>query len=103
MAEETEDSPSTFGDLKKTFIGILATIMTAAGGIVITQFENLFLGGDEPTEVVQPAPQNITINVPTQQPQIIRERVIEKEPDTVVVEQPKESAKDKLLKYKKGQ
>jgi hypothetical protein len=114
MAEETEDSPSTFGDLKKTIVGILATILTAGGGIVVTQFENLFGGGDESTEVAAPSQsQNVSvsgpeiiINIPEQKQSVVREVVrevpVETKKDTVVAEPPQESAQSRLLKYKKN-
>jgi hypothetical protein len=95
------------GSLKNTILGVLATILTAAGGVLVTQFENLF-GGGEAVEQTAPAQPQIIINN-TQQGGgggVVRERVVEKPvivpiqtaaPETVKVEEKKPSARDRLL------
>jgi hypothetical protein len=90
MSEETENDGS-WGGLKKTIVGTLATIVTGSGVWIST---TLFGGGDDKeetkTEQVAPAPViNLNLeNNNTQQQNnsgggttIIKERVIEKQPE----------------------
>jgi hypothetical protein len=95
------------GSLKNTILGVLATILTAAGGVLVTQFENLFGGGDAVEQTAPGQPQIIINN--TQQGGgggVVRERVVEKPvivpiqtaaPETVKVEEKKPSSRDRLL------
>lgn len=94
------------GGLKNTILGVLATILTAAGGVLVTQFENLF-GGDEAVEQTAPGqPQIIINNSNSQSGGTVRERVVERPiivpiqtaaAETVKVEEKKPSSRDRLL------
>ena len=93
MAEEKE---GFFSQIKNQVIATIGVVITAAGGIVVTNMETLFSPAQEETvqEVVvdsiannQP---NIIINVPSNQP-VVKERVIVKE---VPVEEKKEKEEE---------
>ena len=93
MAEEKE---GFFSQIKNQVIATIGVVITAAGGIVVTNMETLFSPAQEETvqEVVvdstankQP---NIIINVPSNQP-VVKERVIVKE---VPVEKKKEKEEE---------
>ena len=93
MAEEKE---GFFSQIKNQVIATIGVVITAAGGIVVTNMETLFSPAQEETvqEVVvdstannQP---NIVINVPSNQP-VVKERVIVKE---VPVEKKKEKEEE---------
>jgi hypothetical protein len=92
MAEEKE---GFFSQIKNQVIATIGVVITAAGGIVVTNMESIFSPAEPEAvqEVVvdstannQP---NIIINVPTQQP--VKERVIVKE---VPVEKKKEKEEE---------
>lgn len=92
MAEEKE---GFFSQIKNQVIATIGVVITAAGGIVVTNMESIFSPAQEEVvkEVVvdstankQP---NIIINVPTQQP--VKETVIVKE---VPVEKKKEKEEE---------
>lgn len=89
MAEEKE---GFFSQIKNQIITTIGIVITAAGGIVVTNMESIFSPAQEDVvqEVVvdstankQP---NIIINVPSNQP-VVKERIIVKE---VPVEEKKE-------------
>jgi len=93
MAEEKE---GFFSQIKNQVIATIGVVITAAGGIVVTNMETLFSPAQEEAvqEVVvdstannQP---NIIINVPSTQP-VVKERVIVKE---VPVEKKKEKEEE---------
>ncbi len=93
MAEEKE---GFFSQIKNQVIATVGVVITAAGGIVVTNMETLFSPAEEEVvkEVVvdstankQP---NIIINVPSNQP-VVKERVIVKE---VPVEKKKEKEEE---------
>lgn len=93
MAEEKE---GFFSQIKNQVIATIGVVITAAGGIVVTNMETLFSPAQEETvqEVVvdstannQP---NIIINVPSNQP-VVKERVVVKE---VPVEKKKEKEEE---------
>jgi hypothetical protein len=92
--------------LKNTILGVLATILTAAGGVLVTQFENLFGGGEAVEQTAPGQPQIIINNSNSQSGGTVRERVVEKPiivpiqtapAETVKVEEKKPSARDRLL------
>lgn len=80
MAEEKE---GFFSQIKNQVIATVGVVITAAGGIVVTNMESIFSPAEP--EVVQEVvvdsiannQPNIIINVPTQQP--VKETVIVKE------------------------
>mgnify|MGYP007029126938 CR=1 FL=1 len=93
MAEEKE---GFFSQIKNQVIATIGVVITAAGGIVVTNMESIFSPAQEEVvkEVVvdstannQP---NIIINVPSNQP-VVKERVIVKE---VPVEKKKEKEEE---------
>ena len=92
MAEEKE---GFFSQIKNQVIATIGVVITAAGGIVVTNMESIFSPAEP--EVVQEVvvdstannQPNIIINVPTQQP--VKERVIVKE---VPVEKKKEKEEE---------
>ena len=93
MAEEKE---GFFSQIKNQVIATIGVVITAAGGIVVTNMESIFSPAQEEVvnEVVvdstannQP---NIIINVPSTQP-VVKERVIVKE---VPVEKKKEKEEE---------
>lgn len=81
MAEEKE---GFFSQIKNQIIATIGVVITAAGGIVVTNMESLFSPAEE--EVVQEVvvdstankQPNIIINVPSTQP-VVKERIIVKE------------------------
>ena len=81
MSEEKE---GFFSQIKNQIITTIGIVITAAGGIVVTNMESLFSPAQE--EVVQEVvvdstanrQPNIIINVPSTQP-VVKERVIVKE------------------------
>ena len=89
MAEEKE---GFFSQIKNQVIATIGVVITAAGGIVVTNMETLFSPAQE--EVVQEVvvdstannQPNIIINVPSNQP-VVKERIVVKE---VPVEKKKE-------------
>lgn len=93
MAEEKE---GFFSQIKNQVIATIGVVITAAGGIVVTNMETLFSPAQE--EVVQEVvvdstannQPNIIINVPSNQP-VVKERVIVKE---VPVEEKKEKEEE---------
>jgi hypothetical protein len=92
MAEEKE---GFFSQIKNQVIATVGVVITAAGGIVVTNMESIFSPAEP--EVVQEVvvdsiannQPNIIINVPTQQP--VKETVIVKE---VPVEKKKEKEEE---------
>lgn len=92
MAEEKE---GFFSQIKNQVIATIGVVITAAGGIVVTNMESIFSPAEP--EVVQEVvvdstannQPNIIINVPTQQP--VKETVIVKE---VPVEKKKEKEEE---------
>jgi len=93
MAEKKE---GFFSQIKNQVIATIGVVITAAGGIVVTNTESIFSPAQEDVvqEVVvdstannQP---NIIINVPSNQP-VVKERVIVKE---VPVEKKKEKEEE---------
>lgn len=92
MAEEKE---GFFSQIKNQVIATIGVVITAAGGIVVTNMESIFSPAEP--EVVQEVvvdstannQPNIIINVPTQQP--VKEKVIVKE---VPVEKKKEKEEE---------
>ena len=92
MAEEKE---GFFSQIKNQIIATIGVVITAAGGIVVTNMESIFSPAEP--EVVQEVvvdstannQPNIIINVPTQQP--VKEKVIVKE---VPVEKKKEKEEE---------
>ena len=80
MAEEKE---GFFSQIKNQVIATIGVVITAAGGIVVTNMESIFSPAQD--EVVQEVvvdstankQPNITINIPQQQP-VVQERVIVK-------------------------
>ena len=92
MAEEKE---GFFSQIKNQVIATIGVVITAAGGIVVTNMESIFSPAEQ--EVVQEVvvdstannQPNIIINVPTQQP--VKETVIVKE---VPVEKKKEKEEE---------
>lgn len=109
MAEETQEEKGFLGQIKNQIIGGIGIVLAGVGTMFLDEVKSIIGIEDEPTEVAAPS-QNvsvtgpeITINIPEQKPStqtIIREVPAEK--DTVVVEQPKETSTNRLLKYKKG-
>lgn len=93
MAEEKE---GFFSQIKNQVIATIGVVITAAGGIVVTNMESIFSPAQE--EVVQEVvvdstankQPNIIINVPSTQP-VVKERVIVKE---VPVEKKKEKEEE---------
>jgi hypothetical protein len=94
------------GSLKNTILGVLATILTAAGGVLVTQFENLFGGGEAVEQTAPAQPQIIINNSNSQSGGAVRERVVERPiivpiqtaaAETVKVEEKKPSSRDRLL------
>lgn len=93
MAEEKE---GFFSQIKNQVIATIGVVITAAGGIVVTNMETIFSPAQE--EVVQEVvvdstannQPNIIINVPSNQP-VVKERVIVKE---VPVEKKKEKEEE---------
>lgn len=93
MAEEKE---GFFSQIKNQVIATIGVVITAAGGIVVTNMESIFSPAQE--EVVQEVvvdstannQPNIIINVPSNQP-VVKERVIVKE---VPVEKKKEKEEE---------
>ena len=93
MAEEKE---GFFSQIKNQVIATVGVVITAAGGIVVTNMESIFSPAQE--EVVQEVvvdstannQPNIIINVPSNQP-VVKERVIVKE---VPVEKKKEKEEE---------
>lgn len=82
MAEEQKEG--FFSQIKNQILATIGVIITAAGGLVVSNIENLFSPAEPEVinEVVvdttankQP---NITINIPQQQP-VVQERVVVKE------------------------
>ena len=83
MSEEK----SFFGQIKNQIIAGVGVVITAVGGVVVSQIEGLFgIEEEAPTEQVQPATQSqevnvagpeIIINIPEQKP--VKEKVIVKE------------------------
>ena len=93
MAEEKE---GFFSQIKNQVIATIGVVITAAGGIVVTNMESIFSPAQE--EMVQEVvvdstannQPNIIINVPSNQP-VVKERVIVKE---VPVEKKKEKEEE---------
>ena len=93
MAEKKE---GFFSQIKNQVIATIGVVITAAGGIVVTNMESIFSPAQE--EVVQEVvvdstannQPNIIINVPSNQP-VVKERVIVKE---VPVEKKKEKEEE---------
>lgn len=93
MAEEKE---GFFSQIKNQVIATIGVVITAAGGIVVTNMESIFSPAQD--EVVQEVvvdstsnkQPNIIINVPSTQP-VVKERVIVKE---VPVEKKKEKEEE---------
>ena len=93
MAEEKE---GFFSQIKNQVIATIGVVITAAGGVVVTNMETIFSPAQE--EVVQEVvvdstannQPNIIINVPSNQP-VVKERVIVKE---VPVEKKKEKEEE---------
>ena len=93
MAEEKE---GFFSQIKNQVIATIGVVITAAGGIGVTNMETIFSPAQE--EVVQEVvvdstannQPNIIINVPSNQP-VVKERVIVKE---VPVEKKKEKEEE---------
>lgn len=93
------ENQSFFGQIKNQIIAGVGVVITAVGGVVVSQIEGLFGIEEEPaTEQVQPAAQSqevnvagpeIIINIPEQQP--VKEKVIVKE----VAAKPKKTATEK--------
>ena len=114
MSEEVKEEQGFFGQLKTQIIGGAGVVLAGIGTMFLDEVKSFVGIEDEPTEQVAPAQsQNvsvtgpaITINIPEQQPQQVVREVVREVPaaktDTVVVEQPKETATSRLLKYKKG-
>lgn len=116
MSEEVKEEQGFFGQLKTQIIGGVGILLTGIGTMFLDEVKSIVgIVDEEPSAVEAPAQNNqqsvsvtgpaITINVPEQKPQVVREVVREvpaAKPDTVVVEQPKETATSRLLKYKKG-
>ena len=81
MAEEKE---GFFSQIKNQVIATIGVVITAAGGIVVTNMESIFSPAQD--EVVQEVvvdstankQPNIIINVPSNQP-VVKDRVIVKE------------------------
>jgi hypothetical protein len=93
MAEEKE---GFFSQIKNQVIATIGVVITAAGGIVVTNMESIFSPAQD--EVVQEVvvdstankQPNIIINVPSAQP-VVKERIIVKE---VPVEKKKEKEEE---------
>jgi hypothetical protein len=93
MAEEKE---GFFSQIKNQVIATIGVVITAAGGIVVTNMESILAPAQE--EVVQEVvvdstankQPNIIINVPSAQP-VVKERIIVKE---VPVEKKKEKEEE---------
>ena len=78
---------SFFGQIKNQIIAGVGVVITAVGGVVVSQIEGLFgIEEEAPTEQVQPTTQSqevnvagpeIIINIPEQKP--VKEKVIVKE------------------------
>ena len=78
---------SFFGQIKNQIIAGVGVVITAVGGVVVSQIEGLFgIEEEASTEQVQPATQSqevnvsgpeIIINIPEQKP--VKEKVIVKE------------------------
>ena len=93
MAEEKE---GFFSQIKNQVIATIGVVITAAGGIVVTNMESIFSPAQE--EVVQEVvvdsttnkQPNIIINVPSTQP-VVKERIVVKE---VPVEKKKEKEEE---------
>jgi hypothetical protein len=93
MSEEKE---GFFSQIKNQIITTIGIVITAAGGIVVTNMESLFSPAQE--EVVQEVvvdstanrQPNIIINVPSTQP-VVKERIVVKE---VPVEKKKEKEEE---------
>ena len=83
----SEENGSFFGQIKNQIIAGVGVVITAVGGVVVSQIEGLFgIEEEAPTEQVQPATQSqevnvsgpeIIINIPEQKP--VKEKVIVKE------------------------
>jgi len=88
MSEEKE--PGFFAQIKNQIIAGVGVVVTAAGGLIVSNMEAIFSPAEEATEVVAEAIQqpNIVINVP------------EAKKDTVV-KVIKEKAKPKLTETEK--
>lgn len=93
MSEEKE---GFFSQIKNQIITTIGIVITAAGGIVVTNMESLFSPAQE--EVVQEVvvdstanrQPNIIINVPSTQP-VVKERIVVKE---IPVEKKKEKEEE---------
>ena len=114
MSEEVKEE-GFFGQLKTQIIGGAGVVLAGIGTMFLDEVKSFVGIEDEPTEQVAPAQSNqqsvnvsgpeIVINIPEQKQSVVREVVREvpaQKPDTVVVEQPKETSTNRLLKYKKN-
>lgn len=64
MSEESQEGGMS--SIKKTIIGLVTTVVTAAGAYVTTQFNEIFGVEEEKTEIaapVQQAPAPVVVNV----------------------------------------
>lgn len=110
MSEENQEQ-GFFGQLKAQIIGGVGIVLAGVGTMFLDEVKSIIGIEDEPTEIAAPSQsQNVSvtgpeivINIPEQKSAtqtIIREVPAKK--DTVVVEEPKETSTNRLLKYKKG-
>lgn len=114
MSEEVQEEKGFFAQIKTQIIGGIGVLLAGIGTMFMDEVKSIIGIEDEPTEQVAPAQsQNVSvtgpeiiINIPEQKPQqVVREVVREvpaPKPDTVVVEPPKETSTNRLLKYKKN-
>jgi flagellar basal body-associated protein FliL len=94
-----ENQNETWGGLKKTIIGLITTIVTAAGAYVTSKLFGGDDGGDVTMEQTIPAPAPVIINLENNNTQqqvnsggttIIKETIIERDrPTGVTKEEPK--------------
>jgi hypothetical protein len=114
MSEEQQEQGGVFSQLKAQIVGGVGIVLTGIGTMFLDEVKSFVGIEDEPSAVEAPAQNNqqsvsvtgpaITINVPEQKQStqtIIREVPVETKKDTVVVEKPKETSTNRLLKYKK--
>jgi len=113
MSEEQQEQGGVFSQLKAQIIGGVGILLTGIGTMFLDEVKS-FIGIEDETEVTAPAQSQetnvnvsgpeIVINIPEQKQStqtIIREVPVETKKDTVVVEKPKETSTNRLLKYKK--
>lgn len=114
MSEEQQEQGGVFSQLKAQIVGGVGILLTGIGTMFLDEVKSFIGIEDDPQEVTAPAQSNnqsvnvsgpeIVINIPEQKQStqtIIREVPVETKKDTVVVEKPKETSTNRLLKYKK--